>query len=134
MAWYTIKYPNGTFPKQPAHKGDYGKFTDEINRSYKYISIPFLERANYHDKERLKGCAIVNVNTGEIVEWIRVYNKLLEGLTVLRETEKAILTNTNEWIPKSQCEVFENGQKIYVSDWLWKTKFENKDKVNQEVV
>jgi hypothetical protein len=125
MAWYTIKYADGTYIKQPAHKCDSEHYTDDINRSYKYIYVQFLKNANKfnNDKEYLGAC-IICTNTGEIVEYIRIYDKLLEGLTVSRETEKAILTNTNEWIPKSQCEVFE--EKIYVSDWIWKTKFENK--------
>jgi hypothetical protein len=124
MVWYTIKYSNGTYPKQPAYKGDSEHYTEDINRSYKYISIQFLKNANKfsNDKEYL-GAKIICTNTGEIVEYIRVYDKLLEGITVLKETEKAILTNKNEWIPKSQCEVFDGN--IYVSDWFY-SKIESK--------
>jgi hypothetical protein len=123
MAWYTIKYADGTYKKQRSSREDKVRFTDDIKRSHKFISIPFLKNALFHDKESLKGASIVCVDTGEIVEYIRVYDKVLEDVTVLKETEKAILTNTNEWIPKSQCEVFE--EKIYVSDWFY-SKIESK--------
>jgi hypothetical protein len=125
MFWYTIKYSNGTYPKQPSNKGDKEHYTHDIKRCYKYPSIQFLKNANkFSNEKEYLGAKIVCVNTGEIVEDIRIYDKLLEDVTVLRETEKAILTNTNEWIPKSQCEVIEG--RIYVSDWMFETKFKNK--------
>jgi hypothetical protein len=123
MAWYAIRYSDGTYKKQRSSREDKVRFTDDIKRSHKFISVQFLKNALFHDKESLKGACIVCVDTEEIVEYIRIYDKLLEGIIVLKETEKAILINTNEWIPKSQCEVFE--EKIYVSDWFY-SKIESK--------
>jgi hypothetical protein len=115
--WYTIRYANGNYLKQSKNKGDLISFTDDINRAYKYPSIPMLKQANFFDISELKGACIVCVETGEVVEYIRVYNNLLEGAVVLRESDKAIMINGNQWIPKSQCEVI-NGQ-IYTSDWMY---------------
>lgn len=125
MKLYAIKMPDGTYFAQNKDKHDMQfRFTEDVNKAQKYISVEYLEKAISICKDKFKGGMIVDLDTNEVIKYIRSYNRLLEGVRVLKETEKAIMIDNNEWLPKSQIEVI-NGE-IFVSDWLWQQKFENK--------
>jgi hypothetical protein len=118
MAWYTIKYADGTYKKQRNSREDNVRYTDDILRSHKFMSIPFLKNALFHDKESLKGACIVCVDTGEIVEYIRAYdNYLLTNANIKIDREKSIILENGICLAKSNIEIYPNNE-IGIVSWL----------------
>lgn len=125
MKLYTIKMPGNTYFAQNNSKNDNTfRFTEDVNKAQKYVSVEYLEKAISICKDKFKGAAIVDLDTNEVVKYIRCYENTLTNVSIIKETEKAIMINTGEWLPKSHVEIC--GACIGVSDWLYKTKFENK--------
>jgi hypothetical protein len=93
MKYCTIRYADGTYPKQPKHKGDgLSDRTYDITKSYKYVSIPMLKKANYHDISDLKDACIVDTETGEVIEKLE-WGELTKMLTLKEQQVKEYLQN-----------------------------------------
>jgi hypothetical protein len=92
MGFCTIRFADGTYPRQKRHKYDKSERTNNIKESYGYISVSFLKKANFHDKPRLKGACIVDKGTGEIIERIE-WSDLMKQLTVKEQQVMDYLQN-----------------------------------------
>lgn len=126
MKLYVIKMPDGTYFAQNNNKVDNTfRYTNDITKAHTYVSVQGIEKALGGLTYIFKGAVIIDRDNGNVVKYMRYFHNKLDNVKVLKETEKAIMIDIGDWLPKSQCEVIES--EVFVSDWLWKQKFENKD-------